>query len=251
MQRKLALLFLASLISACGNGSLGGNGGKSAEALVCPSGPTLTGSDVSAYQANTNWFSVKQAGNSFAFVKATEGTGYTNPDFDTDWVGIHNAGLVRGAYHFFHPGDDPVALANFFLSVVGTLHNGDLPPMLDWEVTDGQPWSVVFANTKAWLDQVEQATGRTPVIYTYSAFFGAQPPAEFSRYPLFIADYGPSCPSVPAPWNSWVLWQYADHGAVPGDADKFNGTLADLMTFTMGGPPLKPIGQLPPSQGDA
>ena len=30
------------------------------------------------------------------------------------WSGARNAGLLRGAYHFFHPGIDPVEQAEFF-----------------------------------------------------------------------------------------------------------------------------------------
>ena len=37
------------------------------------------GTDVSGYQPNINWTTVKNAGVSFAWAKATEGTYYVNP----------------------------------------------------------------------------------------------------------------------------------------------------------------------------
>ena len=50
--------------------------------------------------------------------------------------------------------------------------------------------------------------------------------AELTRYPLWIADYGPSEPASIGRWRSWVGFQYADNGRVPGisgnvDLDRF------------------------------
>src|SRR5215217_9484458 len=64
-----------------------------------------TGPDVSRWQHGSplTWAAVKASGHSFAFVKATEGSGYTNPYFASDWAGTRNVGLMRGAYHFARP----------------------------------------------------------------------------------------------------------------------------------------------------
>jgi len=39
----------------------------------------IPGMDVSGYQGNVNWTAAWNNGARFAYVKATEGTGYTNP----------------------------------------------------------------------------------------------------------------------------------------------------------------------------
>jgi hypothetical protein len=46
---------------------------------------------------------------------------------------------------------------------------------------------------------------------------------------LWVADYGVSAPAVPKPWSHWTFWQYTDS---PLDEDRFNGTEADLLSYT-------------------
>jgi len=67
------------------------------------------------------------------FIKATEGTSLEDKSFASNWAGAQAAGLLRGAYHFYHPSVDPIEQADFFLSKVVTC---ELPPVLDVEATD-------------------------------------------------------------------------------------------------------------------
>src|SRR5207245_9703027 len=60
--------------------------------------------------------------------------------------------------------------------------------------------------------------------------------AAFASYPLWVANYGATCPSMPVGWSQWKFWQTSSTGSVSGitgavDLDEFNGTLADLMSF--------------------
>ena len=73
---------------------------------------SIYGPDVSSYQHpsgySIGWSSAKASGSStFAFVKATEGTGYTNPWFSTDYAAMASNGIIRGAYHFADPARAP------------------------------------------------------------------------------------------------------------------------------------------------
>ena len=95
---------------------------------ACAGGATLPGIDVSSYQGIIDWNQVHGAGYAWAYAKATEGTGYRDPTFPGNWSGMQSAGLSRGAYHFFHPGDDGTTQADYYLGYVGTLGAGDLPP---------------------------------------------------------------------------------------------------------------------------
>jgi Glycosyl hydrolases family 25 len=66
---------------------------------------------------------------------------------------------------------------------------------------------------------------------------------EFNNYPLWVANYGVTCPDMSDPWSNWTIWQYGDNRTVPGisgavDADKFNGTLDDLKALAGATPPL-------------
>ncbi|MBL0015595.1 MAG: hypothetical protein IPP17_03940 [Bacteroidetes bacterium] len=96
---------------------------------------SIRGIDVSRYQGKIEWAKVKQAGIRFAFIKATEGTDYVDPYFAVNWDEAKDKGIARGAYHFFRPAQDGKAQAEHFLKQVKWT-KGDLPPVLDLEVTD-------------------------------------------------------------------------------------------------------------------
>jgi len=126
------------------------------------------------------------------------------------------------------------------IDAIGDLGPGDLSPVLDIETSDGMSLTTVVNNARIWLDRVEAATGRTPIIYAASGFWNTLPnTAQFERYPLWVANYGVTCPDVPSPWDSWDMWQYSDSGSVSGvaggvDSNLFNGTLEELMAFAGG-----------------
>jgi lysozyme len=190
----------------------------------------LQGMDVSDWNPGTIWSTVVQT-QKFAYIKATEGTDIGSDTFASDWAGAKAAGVPRGAYHYLHPDEDARSQAAFFLSTVGTLGMNDLPPMLDWEETDGTTNTADIAAAQTWLTVVEEATGRTPIIYTGPDFYNALGnPTQFFHYPLFIADWYETCPSIPPPWNTWLFWQYDPNGTVNGvqgsetDLDWFNGS---------------------------
>jgi lysozyme len=219
---------------------------------VCPYGTTLPGVDVSHYQGTINWASVRTAGIMFAYAKATEGITYTDPLFATNWSAMKAAGVVRGAYLYFHSNDDPIAEADHFLSVVGSIQAGDLPPMLDVEVTDSQTPAVIAATLNTCAARLQAVTGRVPVIYTSPSFWtGSVGSTGFSGLPLWIANWGVTCPSMPVGWTNWAIWQYSDAGTVNGitgavDLDEFNGTMSDMLAFT--GLPSLSIAPVGPNQ---
>jgi lysozyme len=196
----------------------------------------VQGIDVSDHQGTVDWNAVQQAGKVFAFIKATDGITYTDPDFATNWIGAKAAGLLCGAYHFYETNDDPTAQAENFLSAV-QLEPGDLPPVVDIEATkSGQSAAQIVQDLQTWLDVIEQATGRVPIIYTNPTYWGSLGTSAFGRYPLWIAEYGVSSPKLPAGWESWTFWQLSESGTVAGiagsvDLDVFNGTLADLQAL--------------------
>ncbi|MET0624507.1 MAG: GH25 family lysozyme [Pyrinomonadaceae bacterium] len=197
----------------------------------------LTGIDVSHYQGQVNWPAVKAAGCAFAFAKATEGTGDTDPYFAANWSGMKSAGLARGAYHFFRPAEDAAQQAAHFLSTV-QLAPGDLPPVLDVETSDNVSNSVLVGGVQLWLDAVEPVAGVTPIIYTAASFWDAHLNNQFGAYPLWIAHYtaAPAPSPLPAGWSDWTLWQYSQSLHVNGvagaaDHDYFNGTAEALQAL--------------------
>lgn len=200
---------------------------------------TVQGIDVSHYQGVVDWQKVADAGMAFAFAKATDGITYTDPEFATNWSGMHAVGLLRGAYHFFEPNDDATSQAQHFLATV-QLAAGDLPPVLDVETTGGVANAQIWSGVSTWLQVVEKETGRQPLIYTAPGFWnGHQPDLALTKYPLWLADYA-SQPTLPTGWTSWLFWQSSQTGTVAGvtgsvDLDTFSGTIAQLLLLARGG----------------
>jgi lysozyme len=218
------------------------NDGAQSDALsVCAAGATVKGVDTSYWQGAIDWAKVKASGQAFAIARVSDGLGYVDTNFPTDWPAIKAQGMVRGAYQFFRPAQDPVAQADLFLAKLnqyGALGAGDLPAILDVETVDGVAAATIRARMQTWLTRVQNATGKKPMIYT-AAFMASTIGTGFSGYPLWVANYGVTCPSLPAGWTKWAIWQNGDHGLVPGvggnvDTNVFNGTLADLQAFAGG-----------------
>ncbi|MEJ5254339.1 MAG: glycoside hydrolase family 25 protein [Acidimicrobiales bacterium] len=196
-------------------------------ALVAPVG-AITGVDVASYQhpggAPIDWAQVKAAGHSFAYVKATEATTYTNPYFASDWAGIARAGLYRGAYHYARPAlplSTAQAQARYFVSRTGSMGGPlDLPPMFDLEETGGLSPSDLVAWSLTWLQEVEALTGRRPVVYTGYFFWKDQlaSTSALAGYRLWLPSYtSRDTPTyVPGVWGTWTFWQYSSTGRVPG-----------------------------------
>ncbi|MEO7112411.1 MAG: GH25 family lysozyme [Polyangiaceae bacterium] len=222
-----ALLGIALLSAACG-GNSDEDSASSEDALTRVCGASTDGAvqgvDVSYYQGDFNW--AGQHAN-FGAARISDGTGFIDPTFPENWAHMKSAGTLRSAYQFFEPGEDEVAQANLVISKVGRLGDGDLPVMLDIEVTGGQSPATIRARAQRWLNLVEAGTGKKPFVYSYASFLQTNLGSGFGAYPLWIAGYGETCPSVPSGWNNWVVWQYSDGGGHL-DHDVFNGNEAQL-----------------------
>jgi GH25 family lysozyme M1 (1,4-beta-N-acetylmuramidase) len=232
-------------------------GGAAATAAATPDAvSTVTGPDVSSWQhpggAAINWGQVAASGQSFAFVKATEGKAtasssfYTNPWFASDFAGALAAGLYRGAYDFARPAlplSSAQAEAANYVSVAGSLSGTrDLPPVLDLEVTGGLSPADLTNWAATWLGTVRSLTGRVPMVYASPNFWSTSlgGSSALSGYRLWEADWT-TASSVPAMggWGAggWTFWQFTDAASVPGisggvDLSRFNGSLARLAAAT-------------------
>ncbi|KAH8995480.1 glycoside hydrolase family 25 protein [Lactarius akahatsu] len=227
MRSLLQLIALATL-----SRSLGVAGAPAPEpAAEGESGPAL-GCDVSNWQGNLNWATIKSQGVQFAYIKATEGTTFIDSYFSQNYVGATNNGIIRGAYHFAHPDTSSgAAQANFFLAHGGgwSADGITLPGAIDLEgscagLTAAQmvSWIHDFANTyhAATSSWWTSCTGN-------NAGFG-------STSPLWIAHWAASIGTLPAGWSYTTFWQYADSGTYPGDQDLFNGDAAGLKRMALG-----------------
>ena len=251
---KLALRTLGAalvLITAACSSSNDDVGSNEERVTVCGQ-TTVKGIDV--YHGDNggsaiDWNKVKAAGISFAFAKATESTNFTDSMFATNWAGMKSAGLVRGAYHFFHADVDPTQQATYFLSTVGTLSKGDLL-VLDLETTNSQTQATILAHAETFMAAVKSQSGVTPILYTSPAFLTSF--GTLGQYPLWVANYGVSCPTVPSAWTSYTFWQSTGSGSLSAlsgavDLDSFNGTTSDLASFAASTWPQSDAGPPPPN----
>jgi LysM repeat protein len=96
---------------------------------------TEYGIDVSGWNAINDARAVRDAGITFAWCKATQGTGFVDASFAPKVAQLRAAGIAVGAYHYLD-GSDSGAQARHFAAVagpVGCLAPGALAPMLDME----------------------------------------------------------------------------------------------------------------------
>jgi lysozyme len=236
------LAALAGCVARAGDAGDEPTASQSQAAGVCASGTVVKGIDVSVYQGAVSWPAVKAAGMDFAIARISDGSAL-DTQFSANWSGMKSAGLVRGAYQYFEPGEDPAAQAGVVVSAVGALGDGDLPVTADMETTGGQTAATIVAKLQTWIVAVKAGTGKTPMIYTAEGYWdgSAGGSGAFASSPLWVANWGVTCPSLPAGWTNWTFWQDDDQGSVAGispvDTDVFDGTLAQLEQFAGGTSP--------------
>lgn len=131
---------------------------------VCiPDGYDVHGIDVSHYQGKIDWQKLRQNKETvtplhFVFMKATEGGDHGDTTFSANFANARNHGFIRGAYHFYIPSTDALKQADFFIRTV-KLDTGDLPPVLDVEMTGRKNKTELQQGIKRWLDRVEAYYG--------------------------------------------------------------------------------------------
>jgi lysozyme len=173
---------------------------------------------------------VKDVQLGFAFIKATEGIGNTDPQFKRNWKRSKSNGIIRGAYHFFIASKDGKMQAENFIRKV-KLESGDLPPVLDVEQLNGTSSVQLRKELKKWLDVVENHYQVKPIIYTNIDFYKRYLGDEFDAYPLWVAHYYQE--NQPRIKRDWVFWQHNDAGNVNGITSKvdFNVFSGDSLEF--------------------
>lgn len=219
------------------------------------------GIDVSRFQGTIDWNQVAGSGIRFAFIQASRGSGFdcavkpdqcgADPYFLANRTNAAAAGLRIGFYHrAFATGGtlaaartDAVAEADVFLGQVVSLQSGNLVPVLDVET----PFTGLDANrlrswVRVWVKRVARRLGRKPMIYTNASSWSATGnTTEFAKakYPLWVAEWGVSRPSVPANnWagRGWSVWQYTSSGTVSGISGRvdMNRLRVGLRKLTVG-----------------
>jgi GH25 family lysozyme M1 (1,4-beta-N-acetylmuramidase) len=199
---------------------------------------TVYGIDVSGHQGNVDWPYWWGQGKRFVWVKATEGTYYTNPYFTQQYNGSYNQGFIRGAYHFARPDTTSGATqANYFSDHGGgwSSDGKTLPGALDMEYnpygstcyglspSQMTSWILDFSNT------YHARWDKYPAIYTSTSWWSQCVNGDFSSTnPLWVARYASSPGALPCCWGFYTVWQYSSS---PIDQNVFNGSYTQLQAF--------------------
>jgi len=167
----------------------------------------VRGVDVSHHQGFVDWAALAEDDTAFAYIKSTEGGDWTDPRSAANWLAAGDAGLLRGAYHFFTlctPGDDQAA------NMIATVPDepGMLPPAVDLEFggnCSARPEvDELLQQLDVFLVTITNHYRMRPVVYTNADF-----------YAEYLVDRPPDVTwwimsPVWQPWGSpeWTFWQY-------------------------------------------
>jgi len=205
-----------------------------------PEGYSIRGIDVSHHQGHIDWEKLNNGNIGgepvvFAFVKATEGRTLIDENFNENFYQAREAGLMRGAYHYFIPDTYAGKQAEHFIRQV-QLEDGDLPPVLDIEETGNLSINQLRKSALTWLRTIEKRYGVKPIIYTsYKFKLAYLDTKEFEEYPYWIAHYYVQNLKYE---GKWKFWQHTDVGRLPGikgnvDFNVYNGSMYDLRKMTI------------------
>lgn len=210
-----------------------------------PAGYPIGGIDISNHDHSNfamAWRTEVAAGSQFVYIKATEGTGYVNPHFATDYADAKAAKRYVGAYVYARPDlGNPVGQAEYFLAHAGfTRDEQTLVPFVDleWPYRTGTNdcYDLTPTQMRAWIDafigRIETGIGRKVMIYTNTYWWNPCTGNDtgYGDHPLDIANYTGKNPKLPAGWHTFALWQY-----LAGDTSKAHSHDRDVVRSGMAG----------------
>lgn len=202
----------------------------------------VVGIDVSHYQGDIDWRIIAKQDITFAFIKATEGSTYVDPNFQKNYAGARSTTIRVGAYHFFSFESDGISQAANFIRNVSKF-NEMLPPVVDVEFYGDfenhlPNKNQVEKELLVFLQLIEDFYNVKPIIYateqTYKLYIDNE---TFSKYDLWIRNVikKPSIGSL----RKWTFWQYTFMGSLSGykgeenfiDLNVFNGSKNDFERY--------------------
>lgn len=216
------------------------------EGIFLPNRPSkeqfpVRGVDVSAHQGEIDWPVLAGQDLSFAFVKATEGSSFTDAQFAENWEEARSSGLRVGAYHFFSFDSSGESQAAHFIKTVPK-REGDLPPVVDVEFYGDKEQNPpsreeVEAQLGSLLTRLTEYYGVKPILYSTGKAYKQYLSGGYEEYDIWIRDvfFTPSLPDG----REYAFWQYTDKGRLPGyqgdekciDLNVFCGTEEEFLRY--------------------
>jgi lysozyme len=203
------------------------------------------GVDVSRWQGDIDWPKLRSQGANFAYIKSTDGGDHLDPMFKTNWRKAKEAGLKRGAYHFFYWCRTAGEQADWFIRNVPRDPDA-LPPVIDVEWNGESACKRrpsrenVLEKMQVFMDKLERYYGKRPVIYTAPDFYADNLQGAFPNHPFWLRSVA-AHPSKRYPGRKWVFWQYSGSGLSHGvegriDLNVFHGSPDQWLRWSSGRP---------------
>ncbi len=196
----------------------------------------IHGIDVSKFQGDIDWLMAKQSGVNFAFIKATEGGDHLDEKFAANWKAARDAGVLRGAYHFYYFCRTATEQANWFIQNVPKDPKA-LPPVLDMEWNHASRTcryhpspAKVRHEIRVYLDRLTAHYGKRPIIYVTPDFYKENHLSRIRGYQFWLRSVA-NHPRVIYHGQPWAFWQYSSTGVIPGidgsvDTNAFSGSVS-------------------------
>lgn len=201
------------------------------------------GVDVSRWQGDIDWATLRTQGANFAFIKATDGGDHLDPMFRTNWRKTKEAGIKRGAYHFFYWCRTAGEQAEWFIRNVPRDPDA-LPPVIDVEYNHLSECKRRLSAEKirekmqVFMDILERHYGKRPIIYTAPDFYADNLRNAFPNHHFWLRAVAEH-PSKVYPGRRWLFWQYSGSGLSQGvngkiDLNVFYGDEAEWHRWSSG-----------------
>ncbi len=201
------------------------------------------GVDVCIFQKEIDWDGLASEGVTFAFIKATEGSGHQDENFETNWEGARKSLERVAAYHFLSYDSPGETQAENFINTVPKKRDS-LPPAIDVEFygsyknTGEHPSQEHMDEILAVvLDRLEDEYKTKPIIYTNNFIYDTYISGKYDDYPIWISD--PDIPETLSDGREWDFCQYTfrnksqyvAHGEKYIDMNVFKGNISKLRRY--------------------
>lgn len=189
------------------------------------------GIDVSNWQGNINFTQVKDSGIEIVYIKASEGTNFIDPYFESNYTNAKANSLKVGFYHYLTATSvyDAQRQADFFASVIAG-KEVDCKLAMDYEQFFGESKNEINQIAIEFMKRVKQITGKDVIVYSdlnnVINTFGDDVANEGK---LWLAYYSntQNLINVGSSWDTYIGIQYTSTGEVSGisgnvDRDRFS-----------------------------
>lgn len=194
--------------------------GKSDTVYVTVYGKVIPGIDVSKWNGDIDWKTVKSTGSAaFAMIRSSYGYEDTDPKLADNVKGCEENDIPYGFYHYMYARTVKEAHmeAAYFLNVISG-YAPEYPVVLDIEESfyDGMSKELVTDIVVAFMEDLENA-GYYAMIYSYAKFFDDNLIYDrIADYDIWVACWGDESKLFENFSYHYGMWQYSETGKLDG-----------------------------------